>query len=268
MFFTLNFDPIVKSFKIKTRQVFTIYLLCFLIGSTFLNLKAYAIIGNILDNKELPLFSCAFVFIKGNQITLCSGEVISENQLLTAAHCLEQGLPDYIFCANKKKYKPIKKQIDPNYLKNDHSDHALLQIDSSFTSIDPVQLPENHKQINELLTKRNVRIFGYGWNAEGTLGKLLGINAELVNDLSFGPEVVALGTSNYPMPGDSGSGLIGRIKDTDPYIRIGTITRALRGLGAAHLLSAESLKWLKDLRHTPKDKQSCSSSFVKSPPLF
>lgn len=244
MLFTLNFSLKIKQIKKRLFPQFIFFV--FVLGSTFLSPKTYAVVSDMLYEEELPIFSCAVIFTKEDKVTsLCSGDVISENRLLTAARCVEEELPAFILCPDKQGYKVIDTQIAPNYLQNDHSDHALLQIDSSFTSIEPVQLPENHTQIDELLTKGSCRIFSYGLNAEGTEGNLLGINVEF-NGADFGPGTVGLGSSSDLRPGDNGSGLICRIKDTDPYIRIGTVSKTETGFAKADLLSTESLEWLGD----------------------
>ena len=222
----------------------------------------FAVSGLYLDKSENPLFSCQAIYLNESHIgtgrigNMCSGEFIGKNKFLTAGHCNEEKF-DYIFISCPKYdefvehalYFVTDVQSHPEYSGGGNPyDQAILTVERDI-SFAPVELPENQREVEQLLRKEDCVVFGYGMaGANGTLGTLLGISVKF-NGADFSPGVVGLRGFSYPRRGNSGSGLLCRKDPDSKWIRVGTVSQAEVGLANAALLS-HSLDWISEQMKT------------------
>ena len=193
---------------------------------------------------------------------------------MTAGHCNEEKF-DYTFINCSKYNEQVGErvlyyvtdvQLHPEYRGGGNLyDQAILTVERDIPFA-PVELPENQREVEQLLRKEDCVVFSYGVAGDNTYATLLGISVEF-NGADFGPGVVGLRGFSYPRQGNSGAGLLCRKDPDSKWIRVGTVSQAEVGLANAALLS-HSLDWISEQMKTDGAKAEgldISPSFRRLP---
>ena len=196
---------------------------------------AFATVGTYLPQDQNPPFSCAILYLNNEQekrvVGLCTGDVISGDQIATAGHC-EQGLsnnPTYVRCPGGILRQVSHRETHPRYAgSGSQFDQSVLTVSEQF-GIEPVKFPRPD-QMDSLLRLNNCTISGYGLNNENRAGRVNTVRVNLdANGPSFGPGMIGLAGNSLPRQGDSGGGLICRDASGAPY-RVATVSQAEAGI--------------------------------------
>ena len=216
----------------------------------FISLKTLAIVGEYMPESELPEQSCKILYFNDDKTkvkSLCSGTIVSEKKIMTAAHC-EEGKsksPTMISCRGGEVQRIVtNRNSHPAYKSaGQGNDISILEVGEPF-NIPPMKVAKSDEEIDELLKDaRKCAIFGYGLDNNNNPGKLRGTKAQFLG-AKVGKNMIALGTNRYALPGDSGGGLNCKNSDGD-YVRVATISRATPGITMAESLKAH-LDWVWD----------------------
>jgi len=161
----------------------------------FLGLNAHAgslIAGGtpVLTNDPISRFTVAVGHRLHEGRTYCSGEIIAPNLVLTAAHCMDGKLEDFVIHFGPDATKPEAIRQSTAYYVHPHfdpiemtNDLAILEFDGGLpVGYSPITLAENAKGLNR---RRKITLAGYGIPAMNELNKI-SLRLESVDDkLSF-----------------------------------------------------------------------------------
>ena len=213
-----------------------------------------ALLVSCIPILNFPHKSCLIQYFDhyGNKLSFCSGTLLSRDRIKTAAHCGsiadQKSAGQYtilISCPNGEGRIAISRQVHPNSVWGDwplKHDIATLQVEEPF-NITPMKYVKSEEEVNEFLKNAECAIFGYGRNAQGYGGILLGAKAKFSKNV---PQpiikaqkenmvnIVVLKPSSQVGGGDSGGGLHCR-NNNGEWVNVGTITSIVDFKGIAKL---------------------------------
>ena len=189
--------------------------------------NALAISGNNVPDNQLPDQSCkiSYFLADGTRNGLCSGTLISKNQILTAIHCEDMGqaaAETEISCGRAAEVRHVVSRVrnpafDDRGIYFGVFDEAILTVDQDLT-VEPIQLPRSTDEIGALVSRGSCGVFGYGlsenWTDAGILRGGVGRASSYIDDnrsrtvdgRPFNEERIHI-TGVATRPGDSGGGL-------------------------------------------------------------
>ena len=251
------------------------FLLLFAISVSSLS---YAIVGtSYISVHDLPEQSCVIVYLDrdGEFLSLCSGTLLFQTHIKTAGHC-ESNADDsnntYVICPIgeeklidfEERKKVISRRIHPEYVgEGSQHDIAVLEVESPF-DITPMNYAKNEAEIKELLQNSECAIFGYGMNAQGKAGALLGTKAQII-DTSAGPHMILVGTSHYAQPGDSGGAETGISRIEELTLNLEWLNSIIPNTPIGYQMdSNQQIEYLeREVKRSIKRTESCLVSLNK-----
>lgn len=232
-------------------------MILYLISFFFYSADSWSVTGRDLLASEAPQHACEVRFLSENRevFSSCSGDVISDRQVLLAQHCVDglSSIESYaeteVTCLGGtvvRKVEDDKTIVRENYSSDKPgNDIAILQVNQDFR-IEPVILPENTIELDSYirdLKEGNIQcaIFGYGFNTKSkpsSTGKIHGANigvSQSILELSLKrrpgglPENMKIPEQILPLtwyrggiqPGDSGGGAYCK-NEHNRWVRVGT----------------------------------------------
>ena len=146
------------------------------------------LIGNMPKEKLIPQ-SCRMEFytLEGQLNGTCSGTIVSENQILSSAHCVSVS-PEMVqaVCPDGKRRR-IKRSRMPRAFRSAFEvtplshDFALFEIQGKFET-PPVKMAQTREDIEKLAKEsKECSIYGYGLDAKGIAGEHNGATVTLID---------------------------------------------------------------------------------------
>lgn len=191
----------------------------------------------MLEVSELPPQLCKVQF---GQSSLCSGFVVSKNQVLTASHCgMFNDKRGSVQCLNGQRFafeRTGVRHFDNKKIPNStpgitttesvKNDLALVQVQGEF-NVTPLRVaPVNFYDpflLQRLKRENDCYLFGVGLNPLGTVGLAHGIVAPLYKGMSiYNP--IEFNDLTGVAPNDSGGALVCKSSNTNELVIVGVIT--------------------------------------------
>lgn len=236
------------------------------------------------------------VAIIRDELTICSGTLISSDLVLTAAHCLEKAKrPNSnslqtlkIITGSStherttdKTFEITDAQIHPKFW-NDHRgafDFAWIKLDRPVTGIEPARIPLSHRHVAEKIKRsKNLIIAGFGLStltppASGEEPKI-GVKLKAESPIKFrtGVEVFAGNHSVDSCSGDSGGPAFVESRSTDSNLKIldlvgvtsrGPMPCASDYEAGAYGLVSEAICWLRSTANYRQDDPDLADFCVR-----